>query len=51
MPSGLTPLSAPRREKPKEDERWRPARREAPQEKLERARHAIGDQCRATYRS
>ena len=45
-PSGITPLAAPR-DRPAKDQRWRPAKGapEVPQEKLERVRRAIGDQC------
>mmetsp|Transcript_51562 Transcript_51562/g.120242 ORF Transcript_51562/g.120242 Transcript_51562/m.120242 type:complete len:294 (+) Transcript_51562:56-937(+) len=46
-PTGITPLSAPK-DRPSEDLRWRPSKSppaELPQEKLQRARHAAGEQC------
>ncbi|CAL1166682.1 unnamed protein product [Cladocopium goreaui] len=45
---GITSLNvAPLLDRPAEDQRWRPAKGapEVPQEKLERARGAVGDQC------
>ncbi|CAJ1348738.1 unnamed protein product [Effrenium voratum] len=45
-PSGITPLNAPK-DRPSQDQRWRPAKapQEVPQDKLERVRKAMGDQC------